>query len=576
MNSFKKLAVVMAAALSFGTLSAIPTNATVLGQTLTIDAATDVVTAGESATAVVTLSFIAQSTSDTASVFSVVTSQPTGANKTATLTVVETTTAVVAIAGSNTSADVNSTSNSPASVSAKLKLTLDAPSVAGTYVFSVFPTAGSSGGIPVTWTVTVNAPDLKAVAGNTTSILNAGETTSATSDATVYAAKTVSTDAAAVIVVNQKNAAGATAAESMTVTISGSGLVGVGTNATTLSATGRALVLPAGSYVGVFADGTSGVGTVTITTVSGVVLATEKVTFYGDIAKVVATTEKSVIAAGSNANAVSAIAYDANGVVVGAGTLYATSSTLGVISNSYTAASIVNGVALWSLTGVTTGSSIITVGTGSSATSVAPINASPVAVRVEGSAATVKIAFDKAVYVPGEAATITVTVVDKDGLPVSSKTHTNLFATGGIVSSYAFGSGSDAINAVSVTTDTATVKTYKVFMPITETTVTVSATGGTSLPTAGQVAVTAEAKVVDANAAASKAATKEALDAANAATDAATKAAEAADKSTEAAKAASDAVAKLSADVATLIASLKKQITSLTALVIKIQKKVNA
>ena len=37
-----------------------------------------------------------------------------------------------------------------------------------------------------------------------------------------------------------------------------------------------------------------------------------------------------------------------------------------------------------------------------------------------------------------------------------------------------------------------------------------------------------------------------------------------------------DAVAKLSADVSAMIASLKKQITSLTALVVKIQKKVKA
>ena len=89
------------------------------------------------------------------------------------------------------------------------------------------------------------------------------------------------------------------------------------------------------------------------------------------------------------------------------------------------------------------------------------------------------MSFDKAEYLPGEAATITVTPVDAAGLPLSAKTHANLFATGGITSTYAFGSGSDVLTGVSVTTDTSTVKTFKVFMPLTENTVTISATGGT-------------------------------------------------------------------------------------------------
>jgi hypothetical protein len=255
-----------------------------------------------------------------------------------------------------------------------------------------------------------------------------------------------------------------------------------------MSVLGRSVVIPSGNYIGVFADGTAGVGTITITTLTGTVLATEKVTFYGDIATIEATAVKSVIAVGANTTTVKAVAKDASGVTVGAGTLYAYSSDVTTVSDSATATTIVNGEALFTITGVKTGGAAITVKSGT-------IVSAPVSTRVEAAAATVKISFDKATYLPGEAATVKVQVLDAVGLPVSGKTHSALFATGGITSTYAFGSGSDVLTATSVTTDTDTAKSYKVYMPLTENTVTLSATGGTSLPLAGQVAVTASATV---------------------------------------------------------------------------------
>jgi len=201
-----------------------------------------------------------------------------------------------------------------------------------------------------------------------------------------------------------------------------------------------------------------------------------------------ATPVKSVIAVGANTTTIKAVAKDASGVTVGAGTLNAFSSNVATVSDSGTAATIVNGEAVFTITGVKAGGVAITVKSGT-------ISSAPVSIRVESAAATVKLAFDKDTYLPGEAATIKVTVLDAAGLPVSGKTHSALFATGGITSTYAFGSGSDVLTATSVTTDTDTVKSYKVFMPLTENTVTISATGGTSLPLAGQVAVSATAKV---------------------------------------------------------------------------------
>ncbi len=568
MNSFKKIALGLAAAMSFGVLSALPTSAAVNAPTLTIDSATDAVTSGESATAVVTLSFISETSADTATIISAMFSQPAGAAKSATLSLLETSTSSVVIAGNNVSANVNSTVNTPTYVTAKFLVTLNAPTVAGTYDAKILTTSPINGP-SVSWTVTVKAADLTPSASTTTSILNSGEVTTATADATVYAPKATSTDAAAVIVVTPKNAAGGSATESILATVSGSGMIGSGSNATSISAQGRSLVIPSGNHIGVFADGTAGVSTITLTTLAGVVLATEKVTFYGDIASIVATTVKSVIPVGSNASTIKAVAYDASGVTVGAGTLNAFSSDVSVVSDSGTVATIVNGEAVFTLTGVKTGGVAVTVKSGT-------VSSAPVATRVEGAAATVKLSFDKAQYLPGEAATITVQVLDAAGLPVSGKTHANLFATGGIVSNYAFGSASDVLTATSVTTDTATVKTYKVFMPLVQNTIKITATGGSSLPVAGQVVVSAEAVVEDSAQKAATDAAKEALEASNAATTAALDAAKAADAATAAAQAATDAVAALSESVTKLIAGLQAQIKSLAAAVAKIAKKVKA
>ena len=568
MNSFKKIALGLAAAMSFGVLSALPTSAAVIQPTLTIDSATDSIVAGETATAVVTLSFISETAADTATVLSAIFAQPSGSSKSATLSLLETTTSVVTIAAGSLSADVNSTVGTPGFVTAKFTVSLVAPSVAGTYEARILTTRPATGP-SVAWTVTVKAADLTPSASTTTSILNAGEVTTATADATVYAPKATSTDAAAVIVVTPKNAAGGSATESILATVSGSGMIGSGSNATSISAQGRSLVIPSGNHIGVFADGTAGVSTITLTTLTGVVLATEKVTFYGDIASIVATTVKSVIPVGSNVSTIKAVAYDASGVTVGAGTLNAFSSDVSVVSDSGTAATIVNGEAVFTLTGVKTGGVAVTVKSGT-------VSSAPVATRVEGAATKVKLSFDKAQYLPGEAATITVQVLDASGLPVSGKTHANLFATGGIVSNYAFGSASDVLTATSVTTDTATVKTYKVFMPLVQNTIKISATGGSSLPVAGQVVVSTETIVEDSAQKAATDAAKEALEASNAATTAALDAAKAADAATAAAQAATDAVAALSESVAKLIAGLQAQIKSLATVVAKIAKKVKA
>jgi hypothetical protein len=127
---------------------------------------------------------------------------------------------------------------------------------------------------------------------------------------------------------------------------------------------------------------------------------------------------------------------------------------------------------------------------------------------------------------------------------------TTLLATGGVSTASALtfaGSTTtaDSLTAVAITTKGNSSSTsgakagsmeYTVYMPVGGGTVTISATGGSSLPIAGRVAVTASATVTDSGAAALAAVTA----------------------------------------LATTVASLKTLITTLTNLVLKIQKKVKA
>jgi hypothetical protein len=157
------------------------------------------------------------------------------------------------------------------------------------------------------------------------------------------------------------------------------------------------------------------------------------------------------------------------------------------------------------------------------------------------------LAFDKATYAPGEIAYIRVWGVDAAGKVVSPATRTDLMTSAGITSTAAFGNGSDTTTGASPITGFTTaagngyasadaIRLYKVYMPSSGGAITISATGGTSLPVAGQVAVKATASVTDSGAAALAAVTA----------------------------------------LATTVASLKTLITTLTNLVLKIQKKVKA
>ena len=400
---------------------------------------------------------------------------------------------------------------------------------------------------------TVNGGQSSVTLGNTQANLgDATDTGATTADSSIAVAATASADDVGFVRVRLRNTAGGNAQESVTATIS-AGRIGDGTTM------GRSVVLPytsadvSTSYkdLTVEADGTAGVATITISTPS-FTFPSKSVTFYSTTTdKITAASFASVI--GTSGVGVHGSQFDAAGVSWGAGTaLFAYSSDTTVISNNGTACTwnTTLSVALCTLAGVKNGTANITLRDAATvATSTKASNA--VAVKVNlNPAATVALAFNKTSYVPGEKATVLVTVKDAAGATLPAATYTNLFAAGGLVSSSSLTAVSSTVLSnvavttmatVAASTDTPIVTAdpvgqITVFMPMAGGTVTITGKGGTSLPSAGQVALTASATVTD-NAAA--------------------------------------ALAAVTA-LATTVASLRTLITTLTNLVLKIQKKVRA
>jgi len=605
-TTIKRIALVAVAALGLGVLSVVPSNAANQGDTLVLSATTatqettDTATAG-SATA--TLSFLASAAGDSMSVTASLISFPAGNTKLPRFALSETTTGTIAAATAGGTQQAKGelasgaltqfvSATAAGTTSAKYVVYMDGPTVAGTYVVKLTPAVVAGGGSlnataqTLTITVTTKA-SISTVAASATSILNAGETSSATADVAVTADRTASlTTAAATIKVGLKNAAGsAVTAESFTATISGPGILGSGEDtATTItgpSATARVLQVKNGDVVQVFPDGTSGVATITIASMLGVTLATETLTFFGAPATIVTTVKKPVLGGTTAvAGVLDIVVKDSAGVSVSNLTsVNLVSSDATKIAGAYTAVTPVYSTTTQSylvpVTPVAAGSANITVTTKASATATTGVDAAAVSVRV-GSAtpASVTVSLDKASYAPGEAITATITLLDATGLAVADGVYNNIFATGGISANYSIATWSDTTTVTTV----AGVGTRTGYLPSTEGDVTFKWTTGTNLATANQ-GVAGTPIVVSVSSPAAAAATdaaNEARDAADAATDAALQAAEAADAATVAAQEASDAVAALSESVTALVAGLQAQIKSLAAVLARIAKKVKA
>jgi len=614
-TTFKRVALVAVAALGLGVLSVTPSSATVQAHNITLSAATSTQFTSETSTAsaaVATISFLSQNLGDTTSVTAYLMSAPAGNTAIPVMQVSETTSAVVketatavamAVGTENTDQEIfiSSSASAATAVTAKLKVYMNQPTKAGAYVVKLVPAVTAGGGVintdGVTLTITVSQnPVTDTVVTSATSILTTAADTTTATDVVVTASKSASTQIeVAYIKVTTKNANSSTVSgESYTAVVTGPGLLASGPLGTGPGSfpdvnQGRAITVKAGDVVAVYPDGASGVSTITISAKSGAVLATETITFFGDVATLVTTVKLAVIGGTTAvAGVLNVKATDS------AGTNVSGIQSFGVVSSDTTKIATVYATSVASydattglytipVTPVAAGSANLTVTTNTSPTVTTGKSAAAVAVRVGSKTpAAVTVTLDKASYAPGEKATLTVALADATALDlVGSETYTAIFATGGITSSQALGQGSADLTGTGVISYTAGGKKYTIYMPIYEGDVTFSWTTGstasaatTGLATANQaVAGTFTATVSSASGSAAIDAANEATDAANAATDAALAAADAADAATAAAEDASAAVATLAKSVNTALTNLKKQITALTALVNKLLKK---
>jgi trimeric autotransporter adhesin len=513
-------------------------------------------------------------------------------------------------ASGTTTSGALSTATYPALME-QVSIQIESPATAGAVSVSVTTADALSGLVTTVGTGTVTyaaavVADTKADA-TSTSILAKGAIANSAQildSATVSAAKTAGTQAGTIYVTQKSAIATAVPAESMTVSITGPGLLGSGA-AHTAAATGRSLVVKNGHYITVWPDGTSGEATITIVAAtSGVTLGVEKITFFDNTpASVAVTVSKTHVLAGTGSvdGVFLVVVKDASGNAV-----TNIASLTGAPTDTATT-QLVGGAATCSTTYSTTKLGYICSVVGKSATKFGKVNYTFVATASDAAETELKATADvtfsfgvaKTVEVTGpttagygEEITLTFTAKDENGLPVADQTYEGSAAngtTGGIfwntttVPVYV-GSGFAPFNSGETITTVSGVATKKITTPTAGAVASATWTlAGTGLISSGAVdksigntkvvySVALNNPAVDA----ATDAANEAVDAANAATDAALAAAEAADAATSAAQEASDAVAALSESVTKLIAGLQAQIKSLAAVVAKIAKKVKA
>ena len=604
-TNFKRIALVAVAALGLGVLSSVPSQATISSVTVTtangtattsgnydsLTAATISVTAllDNKATDCVTVSYFFKSrpTDATANLGHLrYVDSTTGA--TASSTVVDTSLVTTAVKSANdlaTKLDSVTSNNSDFGttfrlaadtngfVGADFRMELDSATLTpGTYTYTVVVKTFTAGGQLLPLPGTTNSYDVSIVVSRAAAVAltataaysysrmgpdSAGQGTSDAVDSTLAVSATAGTTRGYILVAVRNASNGFTTAEdSLTAVVTGAGLVCI--QALTTCGKNIKVAATAGDYVfGLQGDGVGGVSNVVITSGVTGLTYTHSVTYYATASKMTAGAYNPTLGMGANSTAIAMTATDGTGTNwAGAAYIYASAAADALIGGSattpvacsYSAADKTHFCPVTAIAAGTAKFKVINAATIAAAT----VTSNEVSVTVSNSTAvSVKLAFNKATYVAGEKAYITVTVLDAAGKTMQGATYSNLFATGGIASSYGFASGSDTLTAVSVATEvansattptTAGAKTYMVYMPATGS-VKITATGGVSLPTSGQVDVSATATVTDAAAAA-----------------------------TAAASAALAAVTAL----ATTVASLKTLITTLTNLVLKIQKKVKA
>ena len=581
-TTFKRIALVAVAALGFGTLSVVPSNAGPGALwSISMASAPATATVGVSVKAIVKSSFVADAADDLNTIGCQFMSVPDTSSRTnsgLTLANGIDTTYVAVNATTNSTAPYAADSWNGYLKSSQIKATAGGRStgytavsfsadVAGTYTVRCFAEAvNTSRTIFTDWTVTAANPVVQSIKA----YLNTDSSTALTADASSlsYAAAAAVTAKGALTVQQYSTTDTTTVAttaisQAVTVTIS-KGLVSktndyfAGAKSVTTAAAGSTNGL---STYYVFANGEVGSATLTVTV--GALTSTKTITFQGVAATLSAalTTGQPTFIAPAGTTTVTVTAKDSAGnAAVALPTLTVTSATTTVAT-----ATIASGVV--TITGVAAGTSVITIAD-SATTAPATSTTYTVTVAPAASVALPTMTFDKTEYMPGELMTITVGALAADNASFAAFAAAPASSLALVTVKNPFTSGAVALVGGKAT--------WTAYAPITPGPITVTATSSTgSAATAATVTATATV-ISDGVAQAAVDAAAEAIDAANAATDAANAAAEAADAATAAAQDAADAVAALSTQVSEMVNALKKQITALTNLVIKIQKKVKA
>ena len=417
MNSFKKIAIVIAAALTSTAFVGMPANAAPsMAYTTMYDTTNGVQVINGLAT--VTL------TTDTSTVTNV---QVSGAGN-----------IVLAAAGTNTTLSVPVQTSgwyqiTTSNVGAGTSTVMLTSAVAGVTTITATPIqANGTQGTPVIKTITWTSTGSLAPSTSYTTVYSAKGVIApdATTNAVVVVGPMAAQSAAANAVANIKvdlrdSLNNAITNGTLSVTVSGPGFVGLATTQAGAVLQGRAVTGTAGQYfINVFGDGTPGVSTITIESGS-TVLAKKTFTFSGVAATYAAAKKISVLKVGANAAAIDVTVKDANGNLVADGTTVVASSDLTSVATVTGSATTVSGIATFAVQGISAGSATFTFKNDATT----PTISTTATMRVGSSTvSSVVLAFDKVAYVNGEVVKFTLKGLDASGLPVADGTYTNLLS----------------------------------------------------------------------------------------------------------------------------------------------------
>lgn len=572
--SFKRVALVAVAAMGFGLLSAVSSNAvptisnttmydTVHGYQIAGGQATVSLTVDTSTTTNIVVSGVGSVLSATAGAGSpVVSGTPT------------TGTFIVTGAGATGTAAIVLTS-----------------SALGTQTITATPLDNNgTPGTAVTHTITWISTSTTAVNASTSTVVMAigtGTPAVAAVDDVIVAPKTPGTQVANILVSPKDSNSTALAGQTLSATITGPGMMAWSNTSAVAVGNARAtsitLTTETAAWLGINSDGTAGTTVVTITDGS-TVLATKTLTFTGSASNYVVASSFSNLQVGANgannssaSNAIAVKVTDVNGnPVVNGTTVYATSANTSVATVA-TSLNTVAGYVYFAVQGVSSGTTSILFTdqpTGTTPT----VSATATSVKVTSVVASaVTLTLDKASYAPGEKMVLTLSAKDSAGNGIADTgVYTNFLATGGITTNVAL--QGDPITGVSPTFANGVVK-YTLYAPATAGTVNIFATTGTSanLAVAAQkVSLTATASVVadTSNIDALKAQIQVLQDAAaKAATDAATNAALVATANAATQAALTVQLKALQASNASALALIKSLTKTINALNLKLNSK---